>query len=421
MKYGGWISLVLCLCILLGVRFYHQQKNLQVYQDGELVQFVGSLHQEPEVKSGTQRFKLEMDNNLQAYVVTRSVPEFHYGDALLIDGVFTKREFKGHDFWSIYFPKIQMIDKEENIVTKIALSIRNKAQKIYFTSLSPTSAALLLGMVFGGNHSMPDDFFEKLQTVGVLHVIAASGMNVAFVAGALLYMLGSFMKRQMALLFGVVGIIFYTFLTGFEPSIIRAAIMAILAFSASLLGKQYLGVLALFVAGYVMIWWQPNFLFDVGFQLSFFATLGILLIKPLFPFKKNALTEDFGTTLAAQVGTLPILLGIFGNVGIVSVLVNSLILWTVPFLMAFGSLAVALGFVSEPLGELVVLLCLPFLFFFEMMVNFFGGLGLSMHLDSFPWPLSIGYYLVLLGIVLFVHKKKTKNIDIDKEEDLILG
>jgi competence protein ComEC len=87
-----------------------------------------------------------------------------------------------------------------------------------------------MGMVFGANEKFPSDFRQALQTIGVLHVIAASGMNVTFVSAALLYTLGLFLKRRTALVFGMAGIVFYVFLVGFQPSILRASIMGILAF-----------------------------------------------------------------------------------------------------------------------------------------------------------------------------------------------
>lgn len=418
MRYEKLLVISVFLLAALLLRFFFYYEYLPAYHDGQHVRFEASLQEEPEAKSGTQRFKLEAPGKLQAYVITRSFPQYNYGDRLVIDGIFTRREYKGHIFWSIYFPKIQIAKKDENFVTQNAFQIKDKAQNIFSNALPPISSSLLLGIIFGGKHSMPEDFLDKLRTVGVLHVIAASGMNVSFVAGALLFTFGSFMKRQFALILGVVGIILYTFLTGFEPSIIRAAIMAIFAFSASFFGRQHIGVFALFAAGYLMVLWQPSYVFDVGFQLSFLATLGILVIKPLISFKKNVFTEDFGTTLAAQIGTLPILLGVFGKVGIVSLLANVLILWTVPFLMAFGSLSVALGLVFEPLGYLVVLLCLPFLFFFETVVSLFGNVGWILEMESFPWFLVVGYYLVVIAIVVFLQKRKTKH---EEEDRLILG
>ncbi len=244
-----------------------------------------------------------------------------------------------------------------------------------------------------------------------MHVIAASGMNVTFVAGALIYVIGSILKRQFAIVIAGFGIVFYMFLAGFEPSIVRAGIMAILAFGAGLIGKQYWGLFSLLSALYAMLLHSPRLLFDVGFQLSFLATLGILIIKPmlggLWRFTKLGwLGEDIGTTVAAQIAVFPVLMSVFGKTGILSILVNGLVLWTVPFLMTFGALALITE--SIPLiGQMFLYLCLPFLLFFEWVVNFFGSLGWVWEVEEFSWQLSAGYYLILIAIIL-LFKKKSK-------------
>jgi competence protein ComEC len=156
-----------------------------------------------------------------------------------------------------------------------------------------------------------------------------------------------------------------------------------------------------------MLFLEPYIISDVGFQLSFLATLGILLIKPLLPLpKKNIVSEDFGTTVAAQVSTLPVLLGTFGMFGILSIIVNVLILWTVPVLMLFGSIGLLTGLLFEPVGKLILYFCLPFLIYFEYIVSLFGGVGWILEIKQFPWQFTLGYYLLLLAFVL---RKKPGN------------
>jgi competence protein ComEC len=108
------------------------------------------------------------------------------------------------------------------------------------------------------------------------------------------------------------GVLFYAFLAGFEPSIVRAAAMAIIAFGAALFRRQYFAFVSLFFTGYVMLFYRPSNIFDIGFQLSFLSTFGILGIKPLLPLQKYFLVEGVSTTLAAQLTTFPVLFGVFG-------------------------------------------------------------------------------------------------------------
>lgn len=148
--------------------------------------------------------------------------------------------------------------------------------------------------------------------------------------------------------------------------------------------------------------------FDVGFQLSFMATLGILLINPrLKGFEKlGAFGEDVNTTLSAQVSTLLILLGTFGSVGVLGILVNVLILWTIPILMVLGSVGVLFGLVFAPLGKFILFFSLPLLLFFEKVVKFFGGLQMNVVVDSFPWQLGVGYYLFVIAFLSFRRLQK---------------
>lgn len=226
-----------------------------------------------------------------------------------------------------------------------------------------------------------------------------------------MFSLNMFLKRRLSLILAVFAAIFYSFLVGFEASILRATIMAIIAFTASFFGRQNFAVLALIATGFVMLLWSPAFLFDVGFQLSFLATLGILLLKPLFGaiYKFPFVGEDLVTTVSAQLATTPILLGTFGSIGLWSLLVNILVLWTVPILMLLGSMAVILGLVFAPLGKLLLFLCLPFLLLFEKVVTFFGGFSWSLAVDVFPWQFSIGYYLILVAAVILKRQKQVQD------------
>jgi competence protein ComEC len=188
--------------------------------------------------------------------------------------------------------------------------------------------------------------------------------------------------------------------------------MAMIAITASFFGRQQLAFFALAVTGFFMLFWQPNYLFDVGFQLSFMATAGIIVLKPVLEkisliSVNNPLREDLFTTLSAQITTLPILLSTFGNVGILSLLANILVLWTVPILMLLGSLAVLVGLFIPILGQALLLLTIPFLFFFEQVIAFLGKPNLVIQMELFPWAILVGYYLLLgSGILMFTRKKK---------------
>jgi len=230
-------------------------------------------------------------------------------------------------------------------------------------------------------------------------------MNVTMVSGFFFYLFSLLLRRQLAVFLSVAGIIFYDFLTVFQASIVRASIMAVIAFSAQILGKQRDGLYALCLTGLVMLLWQPNYLTDVGFQLSFASTLGILVIPRLLKRFENGITADLITTFSAQIATLPILISGFGVYSIWSIVVNALVLWTVPILMILGGFAAIAAFIFAPLARLLLYLCLPFLLFFEAVANFFAGLKGASTFQNVPWQLVAAYYLILVSVLIFAFQK----------------
>ena len=276
----------------------------------------------------------------------------------------------------------------------------------YSQSLEKTDASLLLGIVLGIKGDFPLPFNQALQATGVLHVIAASGMNVTMVSAFLFSLASRFFKRQWAIVMCIGGVIFYAFLSGLQPSILRATVMGCLAFGAQLFGRQYIAVYALCVSIFFMLFTSPQLAFDIGFQLSVMATLGIILLSPLLP--KNKLFADSNTTLSAQVFTLPILLGTFGQYGLLSILVNALVLWTIPPLMILGGVGAIIGLIFEPVGKLLILLAVPFLWFFEKVVTYFGSLQWNLTLHTLSHLLIMGYYLLLVSVVFIVKLQARK-------------
>jgi ComEC/Rec2-related protein len=401
--------IILCILLLVGLvaRIFWYFQHQPQYQDGQTLLLQVQLTTEPELSNKGQQFTIKTNDNQAIYVKTSVGVRYHYGDILAIQGSLqVQKSENGHEFLHLNFPKIQKKNVSKNPLVNASIFVRRESSALFERELPPISSSLFLGIVFGAKENFPDDFKNHLKSTGVLHVIAASGMNVSFFTGAVLFSLGTFLKRRFAIICSVFAVIFYSFLVGFESSIIRASIMALIAFAASFLGRQKLGIWALCVTGYVMLLWQPNFIIDVGFQLSFMATLGILLLNTRLGFisRLGPLAEDIKTTISAEIATLPILLSTFGQVGVFSLVVNALVLWTVPILMFLGSVAVIVGLCIPQLGSLFLLLSLPFLLYFEWIVNVFGSLGWNITIDSFPGQLVLGYYLVL-GAYLFLGRR----------------
>lgn len=424
MKYSKLILLYLIIIILLLLRFYFYFRHLSYFRDDQMVKLNTTIVTEPKIKNRIQSFSTEA-NGTRFYVTTAKYPLYSYGEKLDIEGKLRVSENdRRRVYYTLLFPKINKAQVSANPLLITGLFIRRKAILLTESVFSPIDAALLLGIVFGIKQNMPDGFLMKLQDAGVIHVIAASGMNVSMVAGALFFTFKRFVNRKTAIVISIAGVMLYVFIAGFEASVIRAAIMAGMAFGAGVSGRQKLPLYSLFSTAFVMLLIYPSWLWEIGFQLSFLATIGILIGKPILdrglvrlgkagvlgehkvPAGLTFLADDFTTTLSAQIATTPLLLSSFGSINLMSLVINALVLWTIPILMAIGALSVMIGLIFTQLGEISLYLAIPFLRYFEIVVVWFDRFKLPLSLENASWTLWLGYYLLLISAVLFVKKRK---------------
>jgi len=131
-----------------------------------------------------------------------------------------------------------------------------------------------------------------------------------------------------------------------------------------------------FLTAALMLIYNPDWIGDIGFILSFVSTGSLMLfekrIREKFAKVPEVLKEGFSTSLAAQIGVAPILFVTFGQFNIWSPLINALVLWTVPYIMILGSIGGAMGLIIPFLGKFTLLMSYPFLWWFMEIVQIFG-------------------------------------------------
>lgn len=380
-------------------------------KDGESIEFTSRLMTEPNIKGQKQSFQLFYKGN-RVNIATSPEEEYHYGQILKVVGNINISLLNNKNtFILINDSKIEA--KDDNLA--VLYNVRQKIITIFEKNLSPNNSALLLGIVFGIKSTFSSNFLSNLKLLGLMHVIAASGMNVTLTAGFLSAIFLIFFKRQTALVLTILGIIFYAFLAGFQPSIVRAAIMGIIVFAAQILGRQRLASYSLFVTAYIMILFSPFVVWDVGFQLSFLSTAGLIFLRPIFYeieifkkfFKLIIVGEDISTTIAAQIATFPVLLANFGLYSLSSILINALVLWTVPFIMILGGVGFLVSVIFEPFGRIIIYASVPLLSYFENVVNLFSNFSGAVNI-SISWPFIASYYFLMLSVFGTLYLRKSK-------------
>ncbi|HEX9062896.1 MAG TPA: DNA internalization-related competence protein ComEC/Rec2, partial [Clostridia bacterium] len=242
--------------------------------------------------------------------------------------------------------------QDKNILVATGLSVRNRIVSVFKTLLPKEQAALLSGMTVGYTADMSDDVKRCFSDSGLSHIVAVSGMNVAFIVVPLMFILKKIrLGQKSSSLIIISTLIFFVFVTGFSASVVRAVIMASTILSSVLFKRESDIYTSISLAALILMLQNPFTLFDVGFQLSFMATLSIVLLYPLF---RNALgikhiprkiSDLVAVTLAAQIGIIPVTAYHFNTVSIIS-LVSNLI--TVPLL----EVITIAGFIGGFLGQI---------------------------------------------------------------------
>jgi competence protein ComEC len=351
---------------------------------------------------------------------------FHYGDILRLRGKLRtppeNEDFSYRDYLAAQHIHSYMTSAEitvlpgrgGNLVSTALYQFKDRALANIYRLFPDPESSLMAGILLGVDTGLTQDLQQAFKNTGTAHIIAISGFNISIIAGLFMTFFSRFLGSRRGALVAILGIIFYTILVGGEAAVVRAAIMGSLALFAKQVGRRQAALNTLLAVALFMCLWNPLFLWDVGFQLSFFATLGLILYAdPFSQFANRIITRYFPAsaaerfaelfsefvllTLAAQVTTIPIMAYHFQRISLVSFLANPFILPAQPAVMILGGLAVLLSLVWFPLGQIAAWVTWPFVVYTIRMVELFDRVP---HGTVFLGELSI-WFVILFYAALF--------------------
>lgn len=289
-------------------------------------------------------------------------PEYAYGNVLEVSGVprrvegaYGLRLLKDGIHGTMKFPKTELrgVHGGSRIVEGLMQLKRFSLEKIR-NVLPLEKAAFLSGILLGETSEFTKEFKEKLQRTGTSHLVALSGYNIAIVANSALVAFGLWLGRRKAIIASAGVIIAFVVMTGAEASVVRASMMAGIVLLAESSRRIYSFRNAIVVAALLMVLANPRVLvWDLGFQLSFAAIIGIVYVKPALMSFFNAkpttaflgIAEHFWSTLAAELAVFPILMMSIGTAPVLGIITNVLVLGAIPLGMAGGfALIIATSF-----------------------------------------------------------------------------
>jgi competence protein ComEC len=313
--------------------------------------------------------------------------------------------------WDMFLYRPGIITSDETLYLH---DLKSVIESNFAQILPSPQSGLLSGMVLGSKQVLPDDFRQALINTSTIHIVVASGQNLTILSG-LIVGFASIIGRKRAVLTSIFVNLFYAVLTGFQIPIIRAAFMNIFASSGQLFGREVSAFFTLLVSAIIMLIYEPLWLFSVSFQLSFLATFAVMEYAPAiekeFRWMPDIVRQDLVVSTSAFLFTLPIIFENFQRVSVTGVVVNGLVLWTTPIIMATGGIVAIVSMISLEVAAGLALFPGLFLTYLIYVVRFFNSLAPSVEVQPVGLVFWIGYYLLLLSFYAWCKRR----VGIDEE------
>jgi competence protein ComEC len=451
-RLGAWCTLALILgtsrLLIATPRF--DESSLATYNDIGWVTLEGVVAREPDERDThvylhvrAERLTLPdgtaLDVEGLALVRTNRYPPHRYGDRVTVEGLletppvfetFSYRDYLARQGIYSQITRAQvtlLAENQANPLRHYLLRFKRSAQSVIARILPEPQAALLTGILLGVDTGIPRDLMDDFSATGTTHIIAISGFNFAIIASIFAGLAQRVFAKRWAVWVAIAGVVIYAILVGASAAVVRAAIMGVLYLLARHLGRETFAPVSLAATAFIMTLWDPDVLWDVGFQLSFAATIGLVIYtEPLERLCERVLisvtsaeraqqtvrsiSDTLLATMAAQVTTLPIILYYFGRLSIVTLVSNVLVLPVQSYLMIAGGLATLLGLMVRPLGQAMGWVAWVFLTYTIKVVRLTADVSFaSVEVGMEGWMVW-GYYALLGGLTWWLALPEEKKL-----------
>lgn len=401
------------------------------------IEFVGHIVEEPTLSRDKNQliirveqisnFKLKMVNGQKILVENSPFPTYNYGDKVKVSGIIGKPQNTSTFNYQNYLKKekifsvitqdtnVELIKAEDQKDLKYYLyKLRNLFKTKMERMFSEPYSSLASGLIVGAKNDFSPQLKNDMNLTGTTHIVVISGQNMEIISKVFTELTKN-ISRNITFWGGSIFLFLFAILTGASASVVRAAVLAALFLLARYVGRRKQIIIPLIFTATLMILLNPFILrFDLGFQLSFAAMLGLVFITPILDrYLKSwpkIIRESFSATLGAQMFTMPITLYAFGRVSLLAPITNALILLAVPWAMGASFLVGIIGIVWLPLGWLFGWFAWPLLKYIILIIELFAKIPLnsiSYNLNSWWWVIL--YYLFLIILIFLANKTNKKS------------
>jgi len=431
-KKAVFISFLL-LSLAMGIwRTDEKLKNLETGNlAGKNFSGMAVVSEEPEAKDNYKKVILKTDKNFLVLANVSLNSDLSYGDEVKINCALKIPEpIEGFDYRMYlakdnirYLCQSSSLEKtgnwRGNKTYVRLLDLKQKMEENINRAVPEPEAGLANGLILGGGNRLTGELRDKFSKTGMSHIVAVSGYNVTIIAEYLMFLgivIG--LWRRQAFWFSVAGIFLFVAMIGFPASAVRAGIMGSLLLWAMKNGRLANAWNAIIFSAAAMLAINPLVLrWDIGFQLSFLATAGIVAFSPFWERHLIKKHKTFGIfeiillSLSAQIFVLPVLISNFGYVSFVSLLANVLILPMVPVSMLAVFLVAVAGSVSHGFSLIFAWLAYLPLNYEIRVIEMLSGLEWAgKNVGSLHRLQIIGWYAILSGITYWMKTRMRNNM-----------
>jgi len=366
----------------------------------------GVIVEEVDVRSDHQKITVETEAGL-VLVKAGAYENLSYGDHVKIAGELEQPE-AGDSYANYLFRYGILFSMDRANVEVISVAgfslrgalydfksiVQRQINRLYFEP----EASLVSGLLLGSRKGMSEELTAAFQSVGLTHIVAVSGYNISLVISCI-FALFSFLPMKRRVILSVIMVALFVLFVGASAAAVRAGIMGSLGMWALYTGRRSQAFFVLLWSAVAMTLWNPAILaFDIGFQLSFASTLGLLVFSPMFekvlPLKKGFLAESLFLTLSAQIATFPFIVFYFGRLSLISPLANLVVAPLLPFSMLFSGLSLVGGM---PLAIVASIYLKGIILSTRLLAKVpYADVPLTLSLQGFLFILFLLSFLVLL-------------------------
>lgn len=420
------IVILICLIISIGYVSILENKYSKISDMPikEMVTIISDIQEKEYKKVCTAKIVRNNKKILINIKMSQDIPSMKYGDSLYIEGEFKQpeeaRNYKGYNYKQ-YLKTKKIIGTVELEKAKILKSsngsfIHNIQKYIKDTingTLTDEEGNLLLAILLGDKDKLSEDIQESFKTSNLSHMLAVSGAHVSYIILGLTYVLqNSIIGKKNGKIVCIFFLLVFMAITNFTPSVTRACIMAILTLFSSIIYRKSDVYTNISVAALITLIFNPYSLLDLGFQLSYGGTIGIIIfIKRIQEKKSNSKVINYIKQMAlvsiyANIIIIPIMMYHFNTVSFTFIISNIMASPILGIIVITGFLFIIASITVKPLTRLIAIFIKPILSILIKISQICSKLPFSNILVVTPYMFNvISYY----AIILYCIKSKKNN------------